>query len=509
MVNLANGIRLDDPKYMSYTSPPIVLGGTIILGSSVLDNQKLFAGSGAVRAFDAITGKQLWSWDPVRWTAGHEPPQSGSGNAWAPLSADARNDLVFVPTGSASPDYFGGARIGDNRDADSIVALQGSTGKKVWAFQLVHHNLWDYDTASQPLLFELRNKVPAVAVTNKTGMIYVFNRLTGEPLYPIVERPVPQSTLPGEATWPTQPFSMLPPLGQLRYAAIDVRLSRAKDETFCINALKFYRYQGLFTPPSRKGSVIYPAALGGPNWGSSAFDPSTGILYTRISSMPYILRMKPRSGVVESSLRDGLDKYAPAGFGGDPMAQRQTSNRFLPPDLGSVPDESQMAGTPFTMDLRAFVSPGGTPCGPQPFGRLVATDLKHGKQLWSVAHGSMGDGGTGSIGTAGPIVTAGGLVFVAASSDPYLRAYDAAIGTELWRGSLPAPANATPMSYAVNGRQFVVIAAGGSFMGGILNSRYAKQDDTVIAFALPETAHRVGKAREAQLSSFANVRRTQ
>src|SRR5215469_4309813 len=182
-VDLTKGIQLDDPKYLSFTSPPVVVGQTIVLGSSVADNQKYFAGSGAVRGFDVRTGKQLWSWEPLRETKGRDGTMIGSGNAWAPLAADPDHDLVFVPTGSPSLDYFGGNRIGDDRDADSIVALRASTGQKVWAFQLVHHNLWDYDTASQPLLFEFRNNIPAVAVTNTTGMIYVFNRLTGEPLY--------------------------------------------------------------------------------------------------------------------------------------------------------------------------------------------------------------------------------------------------------------------------------------------------------------------------------------
>jgi quinoprotein glucose dehydrogenase len=493
-VDLTKGIRLDDPKYLGYTSPPIVVGKIIVLGSSVADNQKLFAGSGAVRGFDVLSGKQLWSWEPVSWTAGHDPPQSGSGNAWAPLAADAKHDLVFVPTGSASLDYFGGTRIGDNRDADSIVALRASTGKKVWAFQLVHHDIWDYDTASQPLLFEFRNSVPAIAVTNKTGMIYLFNRLTGEPLFPIVERPVPQSRLSGEATWPTQPFSTLPSLTQLQYSIKDLRFSRAEDERFCASALGFYRYEGLFTPPSQKGSVIYPAALGGPNWGSSAYDPQSGIMYTRVSSLPFVLRLRPRIGILQNEGREFWEKNAPIGFGGDPMSQRRRPDtQFRVPDLGIAPDRSLMLGSPFTLDLRAFVGPSGTPCGPQPFGRLVATDLNNDKQLWSVSHGSMGEGETGSVGTAGPIVTAGGLVFVAASLDPYLRAYDAKTGTELWKGLLPSPANATPMSYTANGRQFVIVADGGNIMGRTSEIHAARPDFEVIGFALPQTPQRVGR----------------
>ncbi len=484
-VDMTQGIRLDDPKYLSYTSPPVVVGQTIILGSSVADNQKLFAGSGAVRGFDAVTGKQLWSWEPLRWMSGSDTPKSGSGNAWAPLAADPDHDLVFVPTGSASLDYFGGTRPGDNKDADSIVALRASTGVKVWAFQLVHHNLWDYDTASQPLLFEFQNKVPAIAVTNKTGMIYVFNRLTGEPLFPIVEKPVPRSALPGEESWPTQPFSTLPPLAPLDYGLKDVHFARPEDQRFCTNAMQFYLYQGLFTPPSEKGSVLYPAALGGPNWGSSAFNPITGVMYTRVNSLPYVLRLKPRTGsAMVRIFRDLREQFAPIGYGGDPMAQRHRGDdRLRPPDLGSVADGSLMVGAPYTMELRAFVAPSGVPCGPQPFGRLVATDLNNGKQLWSVGHGAMGEG-SGSIGTAGPIVTAGGLVFVSGTSDPYLRAYDASTGAELWKGRLPNASNATPMTYVLNGKQFVVVATGGAFAGAIPGSS-ASPENTVVAFSIP------------------------
>jgi quinoprotein glucose dehydrogenase len=484
-VDLTKGIRVNDTKYLSYTSPPIIVGDTIVLGSSVADNQKLFAGSGAVRGFNAITGKQLWAWEPLRWTVGTGGQKSGSGNAWAPLAADSDHDLVFVPTGSASLDYFGGTRPGDNRDADSIVALRASTGEKVWAFQLVHHNLWDYDTASQPLLFEFQNKIPAIAVTNKTGMIYVFNRLTGQPLFPIVERPVPGSTLPGEVTWPTQPFSTLPPLAPLAYGSKDLHLPRAEDETFCTNAMQFYLYQGLFTPPSEKGSVLYPAALGGPNWGSSAFNPTTGVMYTRVSSLPYVLHLRPRASKFMTTLRDLWEQFAPIGYGGDPLAQRHRGDdQFHPPDLAFSADKSVMEGAPYTMELRAFLGPSGVPCGPQPFGRLVATDLNSGRQRWSVAHGIMDGDEHGSVGTAGPIATAGGLVFVSGTIDPYLRAYDAVTGAELWKGRIPNASDATPMTYTLDGQQFVVLATGGTLVAGTSSS--ARPDNTLIAFSLPQ-----------------------
>ncbi len=288
-VDLAMGLYVSNKDFLEYTSPPVVVGDRIILGSSVADNQSIDTPSGAVRAFDVRTGKALWKWEPLSWVTGPGPHTSGAGNAWAPLAADAEHDLVFVPTGSPSVDYYGGTRVGDNHDADSIVALRASTGEKVWAFQLVHHNLWDYDTASQPLLFTWRGSVPAVAVMNKTGMIYVFNRLTGEPLFPIEERAVPQTEVPGEKTWATQPFSSVEPLLSTRFSVDKMPVARADDERFCERLMREVRYDGPFTPPSMRGTAIYPASLGGPNWGSSALDMKTGVMYTRVNSMAYLV----------------------------------------------------------------------------------------------------------------------------------------------------------------------------------------------------------------------------
>jgi quinoprotein glucose dehydrogenase len=487
-VDLSQGIYISEQWLLEYTSPPVVVGDRIVLGSSVGDNQTINSPSGEVRGFDAHSGHQVWSWQPVAWAGAVKEHTSGSGNAWAPLAADAEHDLVFVPTGSAALDYYGGLRVGDNRDADSLVALRASTGQKVWAFQLVHHDLWDYDTASQPLLFTFRGTIPAVAITNKTGMIYVFNRLTGEPLYPIVERPVPKSELKGEVTWPTQPFSTLPPLQPLRYSVADLRGSAA-DRQFCAAEIDKLKYQGLFTPPSEQGSLIYPSALGGPNWGSSAFDPQTGVMYTRVNSMPYRLQMisktlpPPKLTLWQRVVRKwtGQQPVLPPPPPLDPLA----GNAYRPPDLGQGPvDGSIMRGSPYRMSLQAIVSPGGVPCGPAPYGRIVATNLDTGRQLWSVAHGTMVPGGPGSVGVGGALVTAGRLVFAASTNDPFLRAYDAGSGKELWKGPLPATANATPMTYELRGRQFVVIAVGGN--------RLAKGDesDSVLAFTLRRSSAR-------------------
>ncbi|WP_220464902.1 pyrroloquinoline quinone-dependent dehydrogenase [Granulicella sp. 5B5] len=477
-VDLAKGVEIARPELYFFTSPPIVAGDTIVLGSSVGDNQQLFAASGAVRGFDAVTGRQKWSWEPVRWTANQHPKQSGSGNVWTLMAADAEHDLVFVPTSSPSLDYYGGTRIGDNRDVDSIVALRASTGERVWAFQLVHHDLWDYDVASQPLLFNFRGTVPAVAVTNKTGMIYVFNRLTGEPLHAIVERAVAQSKVPGERTWPTQPFSSLPPLIPLTYSAADLRGTET-DKNSCRTAMEQLQYHGLFTPPSEQGSLIFPSALGGPNWGSSAFDPETGVMYTRVNALPFELQLIPKQ--VKRTVWERMERRWQSFIAAKPVtAPEQPSTQYHPPDLGlGSPDGSLMQGAPYRMQLKALVSPDGLPCGPAPYGRIVATNLNTGKQMWSVAHGELKPGVRGSVGVGGAIATAGGLLFAASTNDPYLYAYDVADGRVLWKGKLPATANATPMTFMAGGRQYVVIAVGGHRMGR------SDESDTVVAFALP------------------------
>ena len=453
-VDLSAGFYVSNEDYLEYTSPPVVVGDRVILGSSVADNQTIDAPSGAVRAFDVKTGKQLWKWEPLSHAG-------GAGNAWSPLAADAEHDMVFVPTGSASVDYYGGTRVGDNRDADSIVALRASTGEKVWAFQLVHHDLWDYDTASQPLLFMWHGDIPAVAAMNKTGMIYVFNRLTGEPLFPIEERAVPQTDVEGEKTWATQPFSSVEPLLSMQFH-VD-KMPSEEDERFCERLMREVRYDGPFTPPSMRGTVEYPASLGGPNWGSSALDMKTGVMYTRVNSMGYLVWLS--KGAAEA----GASSKAPTTTARDQLK----AGLFRPPDAALGGGGVSMGGTPYAVNLRALVGPAGTPCGGAPYGRMVATDLNSGKHVWSVPHGEMIEGMPGSVGMGGPIVTAGGVVFVGASRDTHLRAYDAATGHELWEGELPGPGNATPMTYVVKGRQYVVIATGDEQHG-----------DTLVAFAL-------------------------
>ena len=496
-VDLTQGLDFGDKTLFEYTSAPTISGDTIVLGSSVADNQRVFAASGAVRGFSAVTGKQKWAWEPIRDEQAVRAHAVGSANAWSTISADPEHDLVFVPTGSASVDFFGGTRPGDDRDSDSLVALRASTGQRVWAFQFVHHDLWDYDTPAQPVLFTFRNRIPAVAVVTKTSMVFVFNRLTGKPLFPIEERPVPQSTLAGEKTSPTQPFSSLPSLTPLRFTAADLHLAKPDDQRFCEDRLHLAHNDGVFTPPSTQGAIVYPGDLGGANWGSASFDPLRNILYTRVSNMPYVVQEVPRAPapappVIMPPPQPGLkaaihrllgDQPAPV-----PPPQPHTTAKqpmilggtYLSPDSGGVQQRegSGQEGTPYWLSRAAFMTPGGTPCAPQPFGSIVATNLDTGKQLWSVAHGKSPSGELGSIGAGGTITTAGGLIFAASTNDGLFRAYASGSGRELWKYRLPAPANATPMTYEAGGRQFVVIAAGGhGFIG-------KGQSDAVVAFAL-------------------------
>ncbi len=259
------------------TSAPAIAQNLVITGSSIADNWKVDVGRGIVRAFDARTGKLRWTWDPIPWSV-ETTPHTGAGNAWSTLSVDAEYDLVFIPTGSASPDYFGGIRPGDNKWANSVVALRASTGKFVWGFQVVHHDLWDYDLASQPTLFTWKDGTPAVVINTKMGHVFVLNRLTGVPLLPIEERPVPKSDIAGEKSWPTQPFSTISLVPE-KIAQEELWGKSPDDVKWCQEKIKASRSEGIFTPPSLKGSVVFPGNVGGVNWGSAAYDPQHHLIF--------------------------------------------------------------------------------------------------------------------------------------------------------------------------------------------------------------------------------------
>ena len=470
-VDLTQGVRFTEkPSSGSrdylVTSPPAIVGDRIIVGSSVGDNRAVTLELGTVRAFDARSGKLLWSWDPIprdpsnpvykEWSA-QGAKLTGAANAWAPLSVDTARHLVFVPTGSASPDFFGGERPGDDRWADSVVALDADTGKLAWGRQLVHHNLWDYDVASQPTLVELQHdgrQVPAVIQATKTGFLYTLDRQTGAPVFPIVEKAVPQDAVPGEQPSPTQPYPVAPPalVRQGPVTAADAWGVAWLDTRGCRKRIEADRSDGIFQPPSTKESIYLPGFAGGFNWGGIAFDPQRQLVIANTMNLPWLMALVPRKDV-ESERRD--PQYREWEFG-------------------------QMRGTPYAMRRRVFLSGLGIPCVKPPWGTLAAVDMVHGTIKWQVP---LGDSplvhlNLGMPNLGGPIVTASGLVFIAASFDDGIRAFDVASGKVLWQAKLPASGQATPMTYSVGGRQYVVIAAGGY-------KDSTTRGDYVIAYALP------------------------
>jgi len=455
LVDLRTGLRNPPHGKWEYeeTSPPAVFGDVVIVGSGVADNQYADAASGEVRAFDARTGKLIWTWDPM-------PGQkTGAANTWSVISVDPERKLVFLPTGSASPDYYGGERPGNNLYANSLVALDAETGKMRWHFQTVHHDLWDYDVASQPTLFSMRRngkEIPGIAVGSKTGNLFLLNRETGEPIFGVEERATPQSDVPGEKASPTQPFPILPkPLVPQKFTAGDVWGPTEEDRKWCEDFVKGKRAEGIFTPPSIQGSIIFPGNIGGMAWGGAAFDPRKGLLIIPTNRLAAYIRLIPRDQFDEQVNKEKGIEYA------------------------------RQEGTPFGLARTLLLSPKRIPCNPPPFGALTAIDVSTGEAKWEVPLGMLpwlaglpNAEKSGSPSLGGPIVTAGGIILMGGTFDSYFRAFDVDSGEELWKSKLPAAARATPMTYrTAKGKQYVVIAAGG-FDGQTPN-------DALVAFALP------------------------
>jgi quinoprotein glucose dehydrogenase len=465
-VSLREGIAAA-PAWEYYpTSPPVVVRDVVAVGSLVADNLRTDAPAGVVRGFDARSGALRWAWNPV--PPGVDPRaadgswRAGTANVWSIMSGDDERGLIFVPTGNAATDYFAAAREGLDYYSSSTVALDAETGEVAWHFQTVHHDVWDYDVASQPTLFqhpEIGGGRPAVAQATKMGHLFLLDRETGEALYPVDERPVPTGDIPGETLSPTQPFPTHPaPLHPVRLTRDDAWGFTPWDRAQCADIIGGYRSEGLFTPPSLEGTIQYPGSAGGPNWGSASIDPESGVLFLNQMRVPGVVTLVPRAEY------DALE---------NPIA--------------SYPNELYpMAGTPYALRRGPLLSPLGAPCNPPPWGTLTAVDLASGEVLWESTLGTTRDQAPfpmwlalGAPNLGGSIVTAGGIVFIGATTDKFLRGFDAKTGEEIWSTRLPYTANATPLSYRLraDGRQFVVVAAGGH--------GWSEPGDAVMAYALP------------------------
>ena len=519
-VDLRQGVHFQNIGFYGMTSPPTVIGNVVVVGSTVGDNQQVDTESGAVRGYDAISGKLLWTWEPLPW-AETQQIRTGAGNVWSVISADPFLGLVYLPTGSAAPDIYGGMRPGENRDANSIVALDAATGKKVWAFQVVHHDVWDYDIPSEPVLFTWRGTTPAIAVTTKMGMIFLFDRRTGRPLVPVDERPVPQSNVPGEQTYPTQPFQNIPPLAPLVMSMADSSSYQRSpiDAELCRKQLANLRYEGMYTPPSLKGSLNYPGPTGGVNWGGAAIDPNTGILYANTNRQASVTRLISRRTAEYKHIEDliahyfsylflkrfwlvtfvviflyGLVRRRSLNPGWAPVivviigasaigGHRLYDSRLRPAPMPTVDhfgyELSPQRKSPYLIERHPIVDSRGFSCTPSPWGGITAVNLNTLTKVWEKPLGSMiPEQQTGIRNFGGPIVTASGLVITAGAEDSWLRVFDSATGEELQKIPLPVPAVATPMTYTLDGRQYIVVAAGGHGDGTV------PLGDALIAFGV-------------------------
>jgi quinoprotein glucose dehydrogenase len=459
-LNLNAGLTEHISGEYSITSAPAIIGDLVVTGAFVLDSNRPDVPSGVVRAYNIRSGEFVWGWNPVH----PDYPQTdadgnytpGTTNVWSTISVDEERGLVIVPTGNSSPDYYGGDRGGyQDYYSSSVVALDAATGSVVWHYQTVHHDIWDFDVPAQPTLLDvtINGKTrPAVVQVTKMGLTFVLDRETGEPLHPVEERPVPQKgAVPGEYLSPTQPFPLKPePLHQLGITPDDAWGLTFWDKGSCRDKLAAMSTGPIYTPPSLRGTAFYPSNLGGNNWGAPAVDIPRQIMVTNTKHLPVEVKLAPRAECPE--------------------------NLFYPQN-----------GSPYCVIMAPLVSVLGAPCAKPPWATLEATDLSTGEILWRVPLGTLENLMPwplynfieGGIEMGGPTVTASGLIFIAATSDGYIRAFDIDNGDELWKAPLAATGNAVPMTYIYRGKQYLVIAAGGHFTSPLPSSDY------LTAFRLP------------------------
>lgn len=470
-VDLSTDMGEIKPGYYQQTSTPLVAGNLVVVGGRVADNWSTGEPPGVVRAFDVHSGELAWAWDPGNPATTLRPPPGqtytrGTPNVWSAMAYDPALGLIYLPTGNATPDFWAGSRTElDDKYSAAVVAVEATTGRVRWLYQMTHHDLWDFDIPAQPALQDLPDGkggvVPALVQVTKQGMIFVLDRQTGKPLFEVEERPVPQGNVPGERYSATQPFSIgLPNIGNETLVESDMWGATLLDQLLCRIQFSKMRHQGVYTPPGLDRALQYPGSLGGMNWGGVSIDPTTHYLFVNDMRIGLANYMIPR-------------KDMPADASGI--------------EMGAVPQE----GTPFGAMRERFMSPLGVPCQKPPFGTMSAIDLVSGELKWQVPVGTVRD--TGPLGIkmllpmpvgmptlGGSLATQSGLLFFSGSQDYYLRAYDSGSGRELWKARLPVGSQSGPMTFVSpkTGRQYVVVTAGGARVS-------PDRGDYVIAYALP------------------------
>ena len=550
-VDLREGLGRDTAKlYVSATSPGIVYKDLIILGHGTTEGNK--AAPGHIRAFNIKTGNIEWTFRTIpqpgefgydTWKNPDAWQYTGGANAWAGMALDEKRGIVYCPTGSAAPDFYGGYRKGQNLFANSLLALNAETGERVWHFQAVHHDLWDYDLPSTPNLVILKKDgktIDAVAQITKMGHLFVFDRETGHPIFPVEERQVPQSDVEGEETWPVQPFPVKPsPFVRQKYTENDLPDISEEARNFARQKLVSARNEGIFTPLSYNGTIVFPGFRGGGEWSGASFDFETGILYVNANEIPNLVSIRKLENAIQEAqgvnetgdklyqlncalchgtTRQGQEVF-PSLIDVGTRVTVQEMHRQMKEGQGLMPafpylnenereaiiaylldkqpviikDEAETENNEEIQEQLMFAHSGyaqfldeeGYPAVKPPWGTLSAIDLNKGEILWQKPLGEFaelkarGIPPTGTQNFGGCLVTAGGLVFIGASADEKFRAFDKATGEILWEYQLPFGGYATPATYQVNGTQYVVIAAGG---GGKVGT---KSGDVYIAFKLP------------------------
>ena len=519
---------------VSASTPGVVYGNLLIMGSTV--PEQLPSAPGDIRAFDITSGKQVWSFHTIphpgepgydTWPA-EAYKIAGGANAWSGVTLDAKRGMVFAATGSASYDFYGANRLGDNLYANSVIALDAKTGQRLWHYQVLKHDLWDRDLPAAPMLVTVQRDgrpVDAVAQITKTGHTFLFDRVTGTPLFPIEERAMPKTALPGESPSPTQSFPVSPPpFARQQLTRNDLTRRTPAAYRAALKTFNEYNTPHPFTAPNGKGIIIYPGVDGGGEWGGPAFDPKTGLMYVNSNEMAWLLKLVPRSDAslysancagchgtnrkgsalgpsllgiasrrsreqIAQAVREGTGRMPGFGAAMDGGAINDIVN-YLVTGKDETKAKVAAAPNPYALPYRTayfdiFLDHEGYPGVKTPWGTLNAIDLNKGTIAWSIPFGeypklaAKGVKNTGTDSYGGAIVTENGLLIIAATTyDNKIRAYDKSNGTLLWEATLPFAGNATPSTYMVNGKQYIVIACGGGKNG-------APSGGTYVAFALP------------------------